>query len=286
MPGIFGPTGSEVYRQLQRDRALQAAQTGQQFGQLAAQDPSALFGRVGGMLGGAVGERFAPSTSPALERAERMDLVRQRLLTSGVDSSNDVAYATALGTALAEEGFVEEAQQVHQQAREAQRDDEEVANLQSMIRRRREQSEIERERIASTERIAAMKTERGPVLKPRRAATGSDRTQATPVIKDTLGAELFDEVENQPDLIAWVAQRARDLAHETPGLDMQDAQEQAAGEAQQFVIRRGRFDIPGRADFTFNAPGGAGEETGSAVAPQAAAPVEDARSRADRILGL
>lgn len=292
MAGVFGPTGREVFQQLQRQRAQEAAQVGQVFGGMSpSQVSQAAFAQGGAMLGGAVEQAISPMPFQ-VRQADARNAAMARVQASGVDPADPIAFADALADAFAAEGLVEEAREAGLEADKARNRQAERDNALSLIQSRlsaqakREEAELDR---ASRERIAAMRAQRTgttPKSKVQRAATGTDVKQAEPVIRDIIGDELLDEVDNAEDMVRWVAQRAKNLATETPGTDFQVAQEQAVEEAQTLLRRKkailGFQDIAGRADFVFDPNPDAGSK--SAAALGGGAPARSEQSQADAAL--
>lgn len=108
-PGLFGPTASEV--------AKQVREKGRMTDIALAQMPQ---GTAGNLLARGVGRSLGniiddPSKDPAVQRAGKLNFVKQQLLSSGLDPANDTENFLELTSKLMlDQGLVEESFQVAQ----------------------------------------------------------------------------------------------------------------------------------------------------------------------------
>jgi len=313
MPGIFGPTGREVFRDIQRQRGQEAAARGAQAGTMS---PSQMFGQAGSFLGLALQEAGRrDQIPPEVERANKLQAAQSQVIQSGVDASDPVAFNEALAEALSAQGLVEEASMAGREAQKIAKERTEERNIQSLIESRLTVKEQERqdkldresreevsklgresrEEVSrldreSRERLARERGARPSTAasKPRvqTAATSSDIKGVESIVLDVLGKDTLAEVENKDDLNRWVAQRAKVLTQSNPGMDFQVAQRQAATEANQSLdaSRFLPFDFKGARDLRFNPPDAL--PASSTAASSGVAATTDVQTQADIVLGL
>ena len=80
--GIFGPTGREVFQNIQRERALQSQQLANQLAASGASIPTIIAARSGGLIGQGIqnlGELAAGTQDPRMERAMRSERAQAQL---------------------------------------------------------------------------------------------------------------------------------------------------------------------------------------------------------------
>lgn len=298
MAGIFGPTGREVFKQIQRDRAQEAAATGAQAGTL---NPQQMFGQAGSFLGLAANRGLESATGavpPEVARANKLQAAQQAVISSGVSATDPVAFNEALAEALGAQGLLDEARDAGSEAERLRQEQEETSNLQSLIaarmtvKQQQREDELAREARASEgkldresrERIARLGLEKKRTTTPKvlRAATGSDRATAEASIREALppiAGELdFGDLssDDQKNMTQWVAQRARDVASANPGLPYEEAAAEAVEQARAGLTGFGRFE-----KSRWTPP--MGTETPRPADPST---TNDVQARADAILGL
>lgn len=265
MAGIFGPTGRETFRKLQQDRGREAAARGQQAGTLT---PNQMLGQAGSFLGLGI-QNALDGVPPEVVRANKLEAAQAEALRSGANPSDPVAFNEALAETLTAQGLTEEAMQVAGEAERIRRERVEERNIESLIASRqsaKEQArldELEREsreaeaargRDAtsrdkqldreSRERIAAMKgaakASKGSKPKVSPPSTASDRKQAQAAIIDAIGEDDWQALKavgegketEADDMVAYVAQQARDFVVANPGYPYSRALEDAVEEAR------------------------------------------------------
>lgn len=272
MASIFGPTGREVYAAQQADRARAVQQAQQLWGGMSAEQvPLAvaggagqLFAQAGQQLGEGIG-----GGNLAMQKAQARKRAQTRLMASGVDASDPVAFSRAAAQFLSQEGLVDEAYEMARQAAEGERERAEVENQRSLAASRITAAENKRQFEAeqamtksegkldreSAERVAKIRTgarSAGRAPKTRRVASGQERKDAGTALKAELGDQYEALSKEEQEAIASdVATLTRDIIAQNPSMDAIEARLQAIGLLAQGITGEARLGIPalGGADY-------------------------------------